>query len=288
MKIIIAEEAGFCFGVKRALELIERLNEKGQNTQVFGQLIHNQSVLNDLAQKGIKTITTFDELKPDHTLFIRTHGIPKETEENIKNRGIAYVDATCPFVKKIHHIVEKIDPGKTRIVIVGDRNHPEIIAAKSYTSDAIVVNSMAEAQAIAPGKPLAVVAQTTLNTGLFKEIVTALLDKAEKIEIHNTICNATRVRQDAIRKLAPQVDFVVVVGGKNSSNTRKLYEIALEKNKNTYFIEKSEDLNNQDFIEKIKHFQTVGLTAGASTPPGELDKIKEYFKKIKIDNIARR
>lgn len=285
MKVYIADEAGFCFGVKRALNLIARLNEKNQNVQIFGQLIHNRTVLKNLEKKGIGYIESLDELDPGKKLVIRTHGIPKDVESELRKQNIEILDATCPFVKKIHRIVEKIDGKKNRVVIVGDGNHPEVIAAKSYASGAVVVNSAEEAEKIKKSKAVGVVAQTTLNSDFFKKIVPVLLDKAEIIEIHNTICHATRIRQEAIKKLAPQVDFVVVVGGKNSSNTRKLFEIALEKNPNTFLIEKSSDLYNLDFIDRVSFFKSVGITAGASTPPDEIERIKGFFNNL--ENIEK-
>jgi len=285
MKINIADEAGFCFGVKRALNLIAQLNEKNQNVQIFGQLIHNRTVLKNLEKKNIDYIESLEELEPGKKLVIRTHGIPKDVETELRKQNVELLDATCPFVKKIHRIVEKIDCKKDRVVIVGDGNHPEVIAAKSYATNAVVVNSPAEAEEIEKCKTLGVVAQTTLNSDFFKKIVPVLLDKAETIEIHNTICHATRIRQEAIKKLAPQVDFVVVIGGKNSSNTRKLFEISLEKNPNTFLVEKSSDLYNLDFIDRVSFFKSVGITAGASTPPDEIEKIKEFFNNI--ENIAK-
>lgn len=280
MKIYIAEESGFCFGVKRALNVIYGLNEKRQGIQVYGQLIHNRTVLDDLKTKGIDTINSLDQLDPQKTLVIRSHGIQKQEEEQLKKQGIDYVDATCPLVKKLHHIIEKLNRQKTQIVIIGDKNHPEIIAAKSYADDAIVIHSETEADKIKKTKTISVIGQTTLDTDLFKRIVSHLVDKAEKLEVFNTICDATKVRQQAIKKLAPQVDFVVVLGNKNSSNTRKLYNIALERNKNTFYIEKSSQLDDPGFISKIKDFRSAGITAGASTPPREIQEAKNILMNI--------
>lgn len=285
MKVYIADEAGFCFGVKRALNLIAQLNEKDQHVQIFGQLIHNKTVLKNLEKKGIGYIDTLDELDREKKLVIRTHGIPKDVENKLRKEKIEIIDATCPFVKKIHHIVEKIDTGKHTLVIVGDRNHPEVTAAKSYAQDAVVINSIKEAKDIKKRDRISVVAQTTLNLEFFREIVAVLLEKAEKLEIYNTICKATRIRQEAIRQLAPRVDVVIVVGGRNSSNTRKLFEIALEKNPNTFLIEQSSDLYDPGFIEKVSFYKSVGITGGASTPPEELERINDFF--INIENIEK-
>ncbi|MCP5108738.1 MAG: 4-hydroxy-3-methylbut-2-enyl diphosphate reductase [bacterium] len=287
MNVYIAEEAGFCFGVKRALTIINGLNEEKQETQIYGRLIHNRTVLHQLKSKGIDTIDNLDQLDPQKKLVIRTHGIPRQDEERLKKENIACTDATCPLVKKLHHIIETLDEEKTRIVIVGDKNHPEIIAVQSYAKNAAVINSEAEAQKIKKTKSISVIAQTTLNTDHFNKIVSLLKSRADKLEIHNTICDATRVRQQAIKKLAPKVDCVVVLGGKDSSNTRKLYNIALELNKNTFYVEQSSHLSEPGFTRKIKHFQSVGITAGASTPPLEIENAKNILENIK-NNINNR
>ncbi len=302
MKVIIAKEAGFCFGVKRALNLITRLHEQETCIQIYGQLIHNRSVLENLEKKGIKTITQLDGLDKKKKLAIRTHGIPKDTESYLKQQGIDILDATCPLVKKIHHIIEKIDHQKNRIVFVGDRNHPEVIAATSYApADSIdVIHSLDEARQFpaitTPNKPatgaqrfqnqtqLSVIAQTTLDADFFQDVISILSKKTEKMTVYDTICQATKERQDAIKELAPKVDCVVVVGGKNSSNTRKLVEIAVKRNQNTFHIESSRDLEEPGFFDKIKSFQSVGITGGASTPPDEINKVKIYFKSLEIDN----
>jgi 4-hydroxy-3-methylbut-2-enyl diphosphate reductase len=186
------------------------------------------------------------------------------------------------LVKKLHQIIEKLQKKNTQIVIIGDKNHPEIIAAKSYAANAIVINTEAEAAEIANTDHLSVLAQTTLDTDHFEKIVSLLAARARKLEIHNTICNATRVRQEAVKKLAPKVDFMVVLGGKNSSNTRKLYDIALNRNKNTFFIEKSSELHEPAFKAAVKKFRSVGITAGASTPPQEIEETRNILSNINL------
>ena len=280
MNVYIAAEAGFCFGVKRALNIIRQVNDEEQEIHVYGQLIHNTSVLNDLKAQGIDTITSSDQLTPGKKLAIRTHGIPKYEEETLKNQGIDTVDATCPLVKKLHHIIEKIDESKTRIVVIGDKNHPEIIAAVSYAKHAVIIDSEADAEKIKKSRCIAVIGQTTLDTDHFKKLVALLVEKADKLEVYNTICNATKVRQQAVRQLAPKVDFMVVLGNKNSSNTRKLYNIASRINKNTFYLEKSSELNDAGFIETIKNFRSAGIAAGASTPPGEIQNAKNILENI--------
>lgn len=284
MNVYVAEEAGFCFGVKRALKIIEQLHQEGQAVQIYGQLIHNRTVLDQLKAKGIDYIESLDRLDPRKKLVVRTHGIPKEDEEFLRQNKLDFIDATCPLVKKLHHIIDKIDTKENQIIIVGDKKHPEIIAAASYALNPIVINSEEEAAKLGRFKSIAVIAQTTLDTQHFEAIVSILADKAESLHVHNTICNATRVRQQSIRDLAPRVDFVVVVGGKNSSNTRKLFNIALHQNPNSFHIESSNELKNPEFIDKIKHFRSVGITAGASTPPEEIENARIFFKTIVKEN----
>jgi 4-hydroxy-3-methylbut-2-enyl diphosphate reductase len=288
MKVYIAEEAGFCFGVKRALKIIDELYEKGHEVQIHGQLIHNPIVLENLKARGIECIDSWAQLDPDKTLIIRTHGIPRNIENDLKTRGIKYVDATCPLVKKLQKRIEHLGSQDTRIVIVGDGNHPEIIAARSYAPEALIIDSEAKAHGIEAQNngSITVVAQTTLDTNVFDKIVSILEEKTENIYVYDTICNATKTRQEAARKLASRVDFVVVVGGKNSSNTRKLYNIAAGVNKNTLHIEKSSDIyhyrDDTDFITNMAHCQSVGITAGASTPPEEIEEIKRFFSNFKL------
>jgi 4-hydroxy-3-methylbut-2-enyl diphosphate reductase len=289
MKVYVAEQAGFCFGVKRALDISEQLHEQGHEIQIHGQLIHNPTVLENLKARGIECIDSLEQVDPAKTLIIRTHGIPKEVENNLKEKGINYVDATCPLVKKLRKRIEELNSRDTRVVIVGDRNHPEITAAKSYAPQAAVIGSEEEARGFdTGGSSISVVAQTTLDSNFFDRIVAILEEKTKKenLYVYDTICSATKERQEAVKKLASKVDFVVVVGGKNSSNTKKLYNIALEKNKNTIHIEKSSDLylyrDDAKFTKKTAHFQSVGITAGASTPPEEIEKVKLFFNKFNL------
>ena len=280
MKIVVAEEAGFCFGVKRALKLVNEYLNKGNQIQTFGPLIHNIPVLKNLASQGVRSVDSVREIDPKKTLCIRTHGIPRQIERQLHKKGISTLDATCPLVKKEQKIIEKLGQNKGRIVIVGDKDHPEIIAAKSYARKVTIVNSLAEAEALPQAAQMSVVAQTTLNSGFFKDVVAILMDKAEKIEIYNTICQATKDRQQAVKKLAPQVDAIIVVGSRISSNTKKLFNIAREKNKNSLHIETCADLQKPRVMAKIAKFSSVGITAGASTAPEELERVKTFLQKL--------
>ncbi|MCX6553648.1 MAG: 4-hydroxy-3-methylbut-2-enyl diphosphate reductase [Candidatus Aminicenantes bacterium] len=280
MKIVVAEEAGFCFGVKRALKLINEYLRKGNQIQTFGPLIHNIPVLNDLSARGVRSVSSVEEIAKGKTLCIRTHGIHRDIEKTLRRKGIDTLDATCPLVKKEQKIIARLQAQKEKILIVGDKNHPEIIAAQSYAKRVAIVNSLAEAEALPTRKELCVVAQTTLNTEFFQAVIAILLAKTEKLTIFNTICQATKDRQQAVRKLAPKVDAIIVVGSKISSNTKKLFHIAREKNKNTFQIETCADLRQRAILAKIAKFKSIGITAGASTSPQELDRVKNFLQKL--------
>lgn len=286
MKIYVAEEAGFCFGVRRALDLIDDLYEKGQNIQVYGQLVHNSTVLDKLKARGITCIDSLSQLSqlsPNHHLVVRTHGIPREEETRLNKENIQFTDATCPLVKKLHKIAESVGTQtvNSRFVIVGDPTHPEIIAAKSYAPSAEIIQSVSQARAFQcqPNEPVDIMVQTTYDADRFKEVIGILESKTRHLKMHRTICKATIVRQDAAKRLAPEVDAMVVIGGKQSSNTRKLYTIARERNANTFHVESYEQLCRDigTLMPELAHCLSIGITAGASTPPDEIQKVKTFF-----------
>jgi 4-hydroxy-3-methylbut-2-enyl diphosphate reductase len=280
MKISVAEQAGFCFGVKRALKLINEYQRQGKKIQTFGPLIHNTPVLNDLAAKGIRHVDRVNDIDADKTLCIRTHGIPRDTELRLRRKGIPTLDATGPLVKKGQKIIERLGRDGDRVLIVGDKDHPEIIAARSYAPKVRIINSLAAARALSHSREIRVVAQTTLDTDFFKQVVAILLDKAETLHVFNTICQATQERQEAVRRLAPKVDAVIVVGSKVSSNTRKLCQIARANNRNVMRVETCADLSGPRTLARLKKFNSIGLSAGASTSPQELDNVKKFLQKL--------
>jgi 4-hydroxy-3-methylbut-2-enyl diphosphate reductase len=262
------------------LKLINEYHRQGKKIQTFGPLIHNTPVLNELAAKGIRHVDRVGAIDPGKTLCIRTHGIPRDTELRLRRRGVPTLDATCPLVKKGQKIIEQLGRDGSPVLIVGDKDHPEIVAARSYAPKVRIINTLAAARALPHSREISVVAQTTLDTVFFKEVVAVLMDKADRLHVFNTICRATQERQAAVRKLAPKVDAVIVVGSKVSSNTRKLYQIARESNRNAMRIETCDDLRGARTLARLKKFRTIGLSAGASTSPQELDNVKNFLQKI--------
>jgi 4-hydroxy-3-methylbut-2-enyl diphosphate reductase len=282
MEVIVAKSAGFCFGVERAVETVYEQIEKGGAIYTYGPIIHNEEVVNDLAKKGVRVIEDADELAQlkEGTVVIRSHGVERSTYEKIKQQGLGCVDATCPFVKKIHRIVEEKSREGYQIVIIGDKEHPEVKGICGWAHEApVVIESAQEAENFLPNckKKLCVVAQTTFNYNKFQELVAFFEKKGYDLDVVNTICNATEVRQTEARNIASRVDTMIVIGGANSSNTKKLYEICKKECENTYFIQTLEDLKLE--ISKSSA-RLVGITAGASTPKEIIEEVQNYVRII--------
>lgn len=263
MEIILAKSAGFCFGVKRAVDYAYSKAGQG-DIYTYGPIIHNKEVTGDLDKKGVHVIENLDDVKSGE-IIIRSHGVPPSVYEAIEKRGLEYTDCTCPFVKKIHNIVkDNYNKGK-RIIIVGNKAHPEIIGINGWCQNtAITINSLEEAQntELEENINYALVVQTTFQTDVFESIIECLNKKSSNIEIFRTICSATGDRQKEAVEIAKIADQMIVLGDKSSSNTRKLYEISKKYCKNVYLCERICDLE----LQNIKNNGTMGITAGASTP----------------------
>ena len=267
-EVLLAENSGFCFGVKQAIEKTEeqiKIKEKGGisgNIYTCGPLIHNRLVTDDLAARGVGIINSVAEASQGDVIIVRSHGERRNFFEEAQSAGITVVDATCPFVKKIQMLAEKAFEDGKQILIVGDREHPEVKGINGWCeSSALIVNSPEEAEAVS-GENIFLVCQTTIKKELLDEITDVLCRNGVSFEVNNTICSATTLRQKSCRKLSEECDAMVVIGGKDSSNTRKLYQIAKKVCKNAYFIEKIEDLP----LHQIQKYNKIGVAAGASTP----------------------
>ena len=280
MEVQIAKTAGFCFGVERAVNSVYEQIEKGGKIYTYGPIIHNESVVEDLAKKGVEVISSEEELKhvKDGTLILRSHGVEKKIYDILEKNGIAYVDATCPFVKKIHKIVEKASNEGDTIIIVGNPAHPEVEGICSYINgDFYVVESVEEAAALnlAKDKKITIVSQTTFNSTKFKDIVDIFDKKGYYSSVVNTICNATAERQSEAKTIAAEVDAMIVIGGAHSSNSRKLFEICSKECNLTFFIQTKDDLNRVELPESV---ELVGITAGASTPKKIIEEVQKHVR----------
>ena len=266
MEIIRAENSGFCFGVKRAIEKTEEQIEKykGTGRRIFtcGPLIHNRIVTDSLKDRGVGIIESPEELVPGDVAIVRSHGETREFFRALKEAGAEIVDATCPFVGRIHRLVMEASEKGKRIIIVGDKNHPEVKGINGWCDDsALIVGSPEEAERLEPGEYF-IVCQTTIRQELLDEVAKALSDNGSVTEIENTICSATSERQKSCEELAKTVNAMVIIGGKNSSNTRKLFEISQKHCKSTFFVENIGDLP----LKEIQKYNKIGVAAGASTP----------------------
>ena len=285
MEVTVAKSAGFCFGVKRAVEKVYEQIGKGKKIYTYGPIIHNGEVVRDLEKKGVMVINGKEELKrvTEGTVVIRSHGVAKEIYEAIEAQGLECVDATCPFVKRIHNIAEKESGAGKRLIIIGNPGHPEVEGIRGWAaSDAVVIESEEEAKSFAEDeKNLAfkdqewfIVSQTTFNYNKFKELVEIFLKRGYNGIVVNTICNATEERQTEARQIASQVGSMIVIGDAHSSNSRKLYDICKEECEATYFIQTLDDLH----LELPKAASSVGITAGASTPNNIIEEVQNYVR----------
>ena len=274
-KVKVAKSAGFCFGVKRAIDMVYEEAAKGGKVYTLGPVIHNEQVVSDLESKGVKVVDNIESLDAgqDTTVIIRSHGVPEEIINRLKEKNIRIVDATCPFVSKIHHIVkEKYNEGY-HIVVIGNAKHPEVEGVCGWCGNsADVIGSVEEAGKYSnyKDKKLCVVSQTTFNYKKFQDIVDILVKKSYDIVVMNTICNATEERQTEAGTIARQSDAMLVIGGKHSSNTQKLFEICKRVCPDTYFIQTLDDLD----LKKLQSFRSVGITAGASTPNNIIKEVQ--------------
>ncbi len=275
MEVIVAKTAGFCFGVRRAVEQVyEQIDHGKRPVYTLGPIIHNEEVVRDLEEKGVTVLENEDALEKvlEGTVIIRSHGVGKAVYEKAKKQGLCMVDATCPFVKKIHRIVEERSREGYRVIIAGDETHPEVEGIRGWGDEkTLVVKNEKDIENLPDltGEKLCIVSQTTFNYNKFKELVEKFSEKGYDIFVLNTICNATQERQVEAERIASQVDAMIVIGGKNSSNTRKLYEICRNECKNTYYIQTLGDFDP----ESVSSVRSVGITAGASTPKNIIEEV---------------
>ncbi|MFI7845214.1 4-hydroxy-3-methylbut-2-enyl diphosphate reductase [Dorea amylophila] len=282
MSVELAKTAGFCFGVKRAVDTVYQQIEqyRGEKIFTYGPIIHNEEVIKDLRSHGVEVLNDEEELKTADAdvVVIRSHGVAKYIYDILEERGITCVDATCPFVKKIHKIVAEKSAEGSYIVIVGNGEHPEVQGIRGWAGEQVtVVQTPEDAERFElPDKDqkVCIVAQTTFNYNKFKELVEIISKKRYDIVVLNTICNATKERQTEARQIAARVDAMVVIGDKRSSNTQKLFEICKEECLNTYYIQTLDDLD----INQLRSVESVGITAGASTPNKIIEEVQNNVR----------
>ena len=276
MKVIKAKTAGFCFGVKRAVDTVyEQVDACSSLIYTYGPIIHNEEVVRDMESKGVVVLRSEEELDAleKGTVIIRSHGVGKWIYDKLEARNIRIVDATCPFVKKIHNIVRKASAEGAHIVIIGNPDHPEVQGIRGWAGEKVtVVQDKESAEGVDFGKKekICVVSQTTFNYNKFKDLVEIIKKKSYDVSVLNTICNATKERQTEAKSIAETVDAMIVIGDKHSSNTQKLFEICRRACNNTYYIQTLGDLD----LNQLGSVETVGITAGASTPNNIIEEVQ--------------
>lgn len=274
MEIRLAKSYGFCFGVKRAIKIAE----ESPNSTTIGPLIHNNEEINRLKNSfNVDTIKDYTEAKDIKKAIIRTHGITKEGFKKLKEKNVNIVDATCPFVSKPQNICEEMSKKGYQIVMFGDINHPEVKGVVSYAEgDVVVVLSEKELENVKLNSKVALISQTTRKFEDYTKIVNYIIPRTKETRVFNTICNATFENQEAVRELSRECDVVIIVGGKNSSNTKQLYTIAKSNCNDSFLIENENELQSKWFEDK----KICGISAGASTPDWIIQNVVKKIKEI--------
>ncbi len=279
MDVKIAKNAGFCFGVKRAMNMAwNELEERENGIYALGPLIHNKQAVSKYEEKGLMTVDDLSNIPSNESVIIRSHGVGEEVYTKSKERDITVIDTTCPFVRKIHNIAKDFNEKGYKIIVIGDKKHPEVIGINGWcNNEAIIIKTLDEIETMNfdSNKKYCVVFQTTINLDLYDSVVDKLSEKINDVVFKNTICSATKERQQSARELAREVDCMVVIGGKHSSNTQKLVNICSDIVP-TFSIETKEELNKDDFSK----YKVVGVTAGASTPEWIITEVIEFLESI--------
>jgi 4-hydroxy-3-methylbut-2-enyl diphosphate reductase len=278
VKLLVAKSAGFCFGVKRAMDMaLEAARKHPKRLHTLGPLIHNPQAVEYLENLGVKVKERVEDI-PGGTVIFRSHGVSLQDLTKAKKRRLRIIDATCPMVKRAQRFAKFLHRHGYALLIVGDADHPEVEAIRSYVDEKVqVVSSVESVKRLGPWEKLGVIAQTTQSSSLFKEIVASILEKSKEVRVFNTICQATTLRQREAINIARKVDCMVVVGGYNSGNTRRLASICKEVQPHTYHIERAGDLRPKGLGRSGR----VGLTAGASTPHWIIEEVEEEIRRLK-------
>ncbi len=277
MEIKIAENAGFCFGVMRALNIAKKVrNESDDDVYTFGPLIHNMQAVKKMEEEGIHPIYNFSDINPPAKIIIRSHGVPPQTVEEAEKRGFDVIDATCPFVRRVQKFAMELKNEGYRVIVFGDDEHPEVKGIIGYADGKAETMNLKHTPIFNANEKIGLVSQTTQSVKGFIKAVGYVVERVQEAKIYNTICSATYLRQKSTEDLGKQVEIMIVVGGKMSANTGRLAEISRSQGCETHHIEVSGELKREWFIGK----ENVGVTAGASTPTWIIEDVIKSIKKI--------
>ncbi len=274
MEIIIGKNSGFCFGVKRAVDGVENTLKEHSNVKCLGSIVHNEVVIGDLEKKGVKFIKSMDEVRAGDTLIFRAHGVEEKLYKEAKEKNVEIIDYTCPKVALIHEQIKEAESNGYHVIIVGKKSHPEVLGSKGWARNADVIEEIADIDSLANYDKVFCIAQTTYSLSKFLEIEKELKEKYKDMVCVNSICPSTKIRQQECEELSKKVDFMIIVGGSESSNTKKLYEIAVKNNRNSILVGDECDKK----IEESKKYGIIGIMSGASTPSITVEKIVEKIQ----------
>lgn len=270
LKVKVAEFAGYCYGVERAINNVEEALKSGKNVYSLGPVIHNPQVVEGFKKRGLEVAENPEDIPAGATVVIRSHGVPPGILNELKMKNVKVIDATCPFVRRAQLVARKLKNQGYQVVVIGETDHPEVIGILGYAGEnAMVLRTEDEAESLSHVKKRGVVFQTTQSDRVIDSVVPGVVRNSDEVKIFNTVCEATSKRQRSARKLALESDVVLVIGGRISGNTRRLYDICRSINSRTYHIETSDEIKNS----WLDNANTVGITAGASTPQEIIDRV---------------
>ena len=276
MKIYLARDAGYCFGVRDAVNLAYDTAKTHGEVYMLGTIVHNERVIEDLSNVGAKVVESLDDVPKDKPVLFRAHGTSPELWEEASKKNLKLIDATCPLVTEIHHEIKKLETENRKTIIIGDHGHDEVVAIASQVKKPIIISSVDEANALRKMKRAGVVSQSTQMIENVQEIINVLMKKVFDLRFINTICFPTRRNHEQIKELAEKSDVMIIIGSFTSANSKRLTQLSLDRNKNSFQVTSADDLHKSWF----KHCNSVGISAGASTPDETIREVLEKIKKI--------
>tara|TARA_Y100001970_G_scaffold30035_1_gene37257 strand:+ start:376 stop:1239 length:864 start_codon:yes stop_codon:yes gene_type:complete len=277
MKIFLARDAGYCFGVRDAVNLAYDTAKTHGEVYMLGTIVHNERVIEDLSNVGAKVVESLDDVPKDKPVLFRAHGTPPELWEEASKKNLKLIDATCPLVTEIHHEIKKLETENRKTIIIGDHGHDEVVAIASQVKKPIIISSVDEANALRKMKRAGVVSQSTQMIENVQEIISVLMKKVFDLRFINTICFPTRRNHEQIKELAEKSDVMIIIGSFTSANSKRLTQLSLDRNKKSFQVTSADDLHESWF----KNCKSVGISAGASTPDETIREVLEMIKKIK-------
>ena len=281
MKILVAKDAGYCFGVRDAVNLAKKSGDDFQEVYMLGDIVHNETVVEDLNKRGSKVVDSLNDIPEDKPVLFRAHGTDPETWKKAQKKKLNIIDATCPLVTEIHEEIKELESENRRTIIIGDHNHDEVVGIAAQVKDPIIISCVGEAKELGKMKRAGVVSQSTQMIENVQEILNVLSEKVYDLRFVNTICFPTRRNHDQIKKLSNICDLMIVIGSFTSANSKRLTQLSLERNKNSFQVTCADDIN-ESWLDGV---ESVGISAGASTPDNLIEDViakVKLFSKIKV------